>query len=101
MVNNPELLALEHINSEKPTTLSVLNKIFLNQNIVVNDLKLDQLLKVKGVEVDLTDSTPENLKLLAELTGKSAYKGFSHPGCVYTCLYIKILVISTWVHLIY
>ena len=77
MVNSPELLALEHINSEKPTTLSVLNKIFLNQNIVVNDLKLDQLLKVKGVEVDLTDSTPENLKLLAELTGKSAYKGFS------------------------
>ena len=57
--------------------MSVLNKIFLNQKIVVTDSKLNQLLKVKGVEVDLTDSTPENLKLLAELTGKSAYKGFS------------------------
>ena len=57
--------------------MSVLNKIFLNQKIVVTDSKLNQLLKVKGVEVDLTISTPENLQLLAELTGKSSYKGFS------------------------
>ena len=77
--NNPESLALEHINSEKPTTSSVMNKILLNQNILVTDSKLEQLLKVKGVEIDLPISRaqPENNKLLDELTGKSKYKGFS------------------------
>lgn len=41
------------------------------------DLKLKQLLKVKGVELDLPVSTLEDNKLLGELTGKSKYKGFS------------------------
>jgi hypothetical protein len=76
LANNPESLALEHINSGKPTTLSVINKILLNQNLLVSDSKLEELLKVKGIEVDLPISTPENKKLLAELTGKSVYKGF-------------------------
>jgi hypothetical protein len=53
LVNNPESLALEHINSGKPTTSSVINNILLNQNLVVTDSKLKELLKVKGVEVDL------------------------------------------------
>lgn len=53
-----------------------MNKIFLNQNLIVTDSKLDQLLKVKGVELDLPIATSENLKLLDELTGKSKYKGF-------------------------
>ena len=75
--NNPESLALEHINSGKPTTSSVINKILLNQNLVVTDSKLEELLKVKGVEMDLPISTPENNKLLDKLTGKSSYKGFS------------------------
>lgn len=74
---NPESLALEHINSGKPTTSSVINQILLNQNLSVNDSKLEELLKVKGVEMDLPISTPENKKLLDELTGKSQYKGFS------------------------
>ena len=78
MANNPESLALEHINSGKPTTSSVINKILLNQNLSVTDSKLEELLKVKGVEMDLPISTPENHELLAELTGKSKYKGF--PG---------------------
>src|SRR6195952_647523 len=73
----PESLALEHINSGKPTTSSIINKILLNQNLLVTDSKLEELLKVKGVELDLPISTPENKKLLAELTGKSQYKGFS------------------------
>lgn len=76
-VNNPESLALEHINSEKPTTSSVINKILLNQNLSVTDLKLGELLKVKGIEMDLPISTPENHQLLDQLTGKSKYKGFS------------------------
>lgn len=73
---NPESLALEHINSGKPTTSSVINQILLNQNLSVTDSKLEELLKVKGVELDLPITTPENKKLLDELTGKSAYKGF-------------------------
>ena len=43
----------------------------------MTDLKLKQLLKVKGVELDLPVSTLEDKKLLGELTGKSKYKGFS------------------------
>jgi len=74
--NNPESLALEHINSKKPINSSIINKILLNQNLSVTDSKLEELLKVKGVELDLPISTPENNKLLAELTGKSKYKGF-------------------------
>ena len=74
---NPESLALEHINSEKPTTSLVINQILLNQNLSVNDSKLEELLKVKGVEMDLPIYTPENKKLLDDLTGKSKYKGFS------------------------
>ena len=86
---NPESLALEHINSGKPTTSLIINKILLNQNLSVTYSKLEELLKVKGIELDLPISTPtplrklklaggkENHKLLAELTGKSTYKGFS------------------------
>jgi len=53
-----------------------MNIILLNQNLVVTDSKLNQLLKVKGVEFDLPMSTPDNYKLLDELTGKSKHKGF-------------------------
>lgn len=74
--HNPEYLALEHINSGKPTTSSVINKILLNQNISVSDFKLKELLKVKSVEIDLPISTPEGKNLLFEYTGKSKYKGF-------------------------
>ena len=35
-----------------------------------------ELLKVKGVEINLPVVTPEDKTLLAELTGKSPYKGF-------------------------
>jgi len=75
--NNPECLALEHINSGKPTSSSVINKILLNQNFLVTNSKLKELLKVKQVEMDLPIHTAENNKLLAELTGKSKHKGFS------------------------
>ena len=74
--NSPESIALEHINSGKPITSSIINQILLNQNIFVTDLKLKELLKVKGVEIDLPITLPENNKLLDQLTGKSSYKGF-------------------------
>lgn len=73
---NPESLALEHINSGELTTSSVINKILLNQNLSVTNLKLEELLKIKGVEIDLPISTTVGNQLLAELTGKSQYKGF-------------------------
>jgi hypothetical protein len=75
-LKNPDPLALEHIHNEKPTTSSTINKILLNQNLVVTDSKLKQLLKVKGVEQSFPISKAENKELLAELTGKSKYKGF-------------------------
>lgn len=78
---NPEFFALEHINSGNPTTASVINKIFLNQDITVTDSKLKDLLKVEGVEFNLyTSSSPiakEDSKLFSELTGTSTYKGHS------------------------
>ena len=77
MANSPESLALEHLNSEKPTTSSIISKILSNQNLLVNDSKLEELLKIKGVELNLPVSTLEDNKLLDELTGKSKYKGFS------------------------
>ena len=61
----------------KKLDVLVINKILLNQNILVSDSKLKQLLKVKGVEIDLPISTVESHQLLGELTGKSKYKGFS------------------------
>lgn len=73
--SNPESLALEHINSGKSTTASVINKILLNQNITVTDSKLEELLKVKGVELNLPISTPGEKNLFSELTGKSSHKG--------------------------
>ena len=72
----PESLALEHINSGRPTTSSVINKILLNQNLSVTDAKLEELLEVKGVEIDIPISNPKDNQLLDELTGKSKYKGF-------------------------
>jgi len=77
LVNKPESLALEHVNSGKPATSFVINRILLNQNLSVTDSQLEKLLKVKGVEMDLPVSTPENKKLLGELAGESNYKGFS------------------------
>jgi hypothetical protein len=74
--NTSDPLGSEHINSGKPTTLSVINNILLNQNICVSESKLRDLLKVKGVEIDLPISTPENKKTFGKLTGKSQYKGF-------------------------
>lgn len=60
-------------------TSSVINKILINQNLSVTASKLDKLLKVKGKKVDLS-SFPflkkETKDLLAELAGKSKYKGY-------------------------
>ena len=105
--NNPESVALEHINSGKPTTRLrrfqsktpgsslIINKILSNQKLVVTDSKLNQLLNVKGVELDLPISTPENFLLLDKLTGKSKHKGFFVARrAPYIYLYIKIQVIN-------
>ena len=72
----PEFLALEHINSGVKTTSSIINKILLNQNLSVTDAKLENLLKVNGVEINIPISNAKDLKILEELTGKSKYKGF-------------------------
>jgi hypothetical protein len=72
----PELIALDHINSGKVTTSLIINKILLNQNLSVSESRLEELLKVKGVEINIPILSSEDMKLLDELTGKSKYKGF-------------------------
>lgn len=75
--NNPESLAKKHFKS-KELTFSIINKILLNKNLSITESKLEELLKVEGVEINIPVTTAEDKKLLAELTGKSNYKGF--PG---------------------
>lgn len=75
-INNPESLAIKHINSNNSTTYTVINEILLNQNLSVTNNKLTELLKVKSIEIDLPIITFESKELLAKLTGKSKYKGF-------------------------
>ena len=75
-VNYPESGSIVHINSEESATHLVINKILLNQNLSVTQSKLVELLKVKGVEINLPVVTPKDKTLLALLTGKSPYKGF-------------------------
>ena len=69
-----EMLAKEHIYSGKPTTHLVINNILLNQNLSNSKEKLEELLKVKGVEIDLPIG--DDKTLLNLLTGSSKYKGF-------------------------
>ena len=76
LANNSESLAIEHINSGLSTTHSVINKILLNQNLSISKEKLEELLKVKGVEINLPVETTVDKKLLNNLTGKSKFKGF-------------------------
>ena len=77
VTNKSEYLALEHINSEKPTTSLIINNLLLNKNLSFTDFKLESLLKIKGVEFDLPISKAEDKILFDKLTGKSKYKGFS------------------------
>lgn len=77
LANSEESLALDCFNNEKPANAFIINKILLNQNLSVTDTKLEKLLKVKGVELDLPISMTKDKQLLDELTGKSPYKGFS------------------------
>jgi len=73
-INKSEMLAKEHIDSGKPTTHLVINNILLNQNLSNSKEKLEELLKVKGVELDLP--VGDDKTLLNQLTGNSKYKGF-------------------------
>jgi len=77
LANNEELLALDYINNERHITSSIgptplisikseemrgeANEILLKKNLSVNDSKLKELLKVKGVELDLPISTASSL----------------------------------------
>ena len=75
-VNYPESGSIVHMNSEESATHLVINKILLNQNLSVTKSKLEELLKVKGVEINLPVNSKEDKNLLDQLTGKSKYKGF-------------------------
>ena len=75
-VNNSESEQNLHINKKESINHLFINKILLNQNLSVTQSKLVELLKVKGVEINLPVVTPKDKTLLAVLTGKSPYKGF-------------------------
>ena len=67
-VNYPESGSIVQINNEESITHLVLNKILLSQNLYVTKSKLIELLKVKGVEINLPvvgRSQPEDKTLLA------------------------------------
>lgn len=89
--NNPEYLASKHISTGKPRSSCIINKILSNQNLSVSNYKLEELLKVRGVELNIPVSTCKDKQLLAELTGKSRNKGFAgvymfihkNTGCKY------------------
>ena len=74
--NNPESLAIEQINSSTPTTHLIINKLLFNQGLSITKNKFENLLKVKGVEINLPVVKLEDKKLLEEFTGSSKYKGF-------------------------
>ena len=64
------------INTKESANYLVINKTLLNQNLSVTKSKLEELLKVKGVEINLPVNSKEDKNLLDQLTGKSKYKGF-------------------------
>jgi hypothetical protein len=69
-----ENLALEHINRE--TTYLVINMLLSNQKVSISAKKLNELLKVKGIEFDLP-ITKDNLNNFYGLVGRSTYTGFA------------------------
>lgn len=79
-----ESLVKDHMDSEEPTTYLVVNKILLNQNISNSKKKFDELLNVKGEEIELP--TGDDKIILNKLTGSSKYKG--HMG-VYMFIHKK------------
>ena len=72
-INKSETLAKYHIESGMPTTHDVINKILLNHNLSNTNDKLEELLKVKGIEIDLP---VKNKIIFNQLTGNSKYKGY-------------------------
>ena len=73
-MNKSEWIAINHINSGMPTTHSIINNILLNQNLSNTKNKLEELLKVKGIEIDLPIGLDKTL--LNQYTGYSKYKGY-------------------------
>jgi hypothetical protein len=49
----PEALALEHINSNNPTTSDIINNLLLNQQVSITQKELDDLLKIPSVKFKL------------------------------------------------
>jgi hypothetical protein len=49
----PARLALEHIESDKPTTSEVINSLLINQNISIKQEELDELLQIPSVKFKL------------------------------------------------
>ena len=74
--NSKNSKIMYQINTKESANYLVINNILLNQNLSVTKSKLEELLKVKGVEINLPVNSKEDKNLLDQLTGKSKYKGF-------------------------
>ena len=55
------------INTKESANYLVINNILLNQNLSVNKSKLEELIKVKGVEINLQVNNKEDKNLLDQL----------------------------------
>ncbi len=66
---------MRYSTSTVSSIYATLNKILLNQNLAVTNTKLEELLKVQGVELNLPLASEDKI-LFENLTGKSKYKGF-------------------------
>lgn len=69
-----EKLALEILNSNQAITSAVINEILRNQKLEISEEKLQELLKVKGVEFDLP-ITKGTQASFSSMVGKSTYSG--------------------------
>jgi len=80
----PNSLAIEHLNSDNPTTSEVINSVLLNQKISITQEELEKLLSLPGVKFDLplTDNTyPALLTLIGKPGSRRSNAGiyiFSH-----------------------
>lgn len=74
----PESLALNHRNSGRPTTSSVINGLLLNQQVSITDAELKQILNVPYIEFKLP-LNPEGYLAYTALVGRPNSRG-RHVG---------------------
>jgi hypothetical protein len=69
--SRPARLALEHMESDNPTTSEVINSLLFNQNISIRQEELDELLEIPSVKFSIKlPFNDQTYPALAALVGK-------------------------------